>query len=423
MSRASPTLATLALFLAPLPGIASTPALESLFPNQADLFVDEEGLARLVLPPEVLASCRADLSDLRVFSASGEEVPFLVDSGIPPEVALEARQSFRPDILAVEQETVEREGAPNLNRERYELSLPPEESETGAWDLSVISRRRRFVRRIDVAIVAADGTAKGLVVDGSVFRLSDPLREKTRLTLPAFAGERLEVRLEGEEGFNLEPEFRFQSAREIPGRERASVALQVLEIRALDRRTEVELGRPRGLVPDLLVLETATGSFARAVEVWDEGPGSGADSLGKDILFRVEAPTAVEGLELQIRPARGDRLRVVIDDGDSPPLDAIRILAAVRRPALIFSLEAGTEGAPAGRLLFGGGRAYRPRYDLAALAPDLARGAQGDAARLAGELYDPDSLAEVRLGALAPNVEFDAAPALEFAMRPGAVFV
>ncbi len=377
-------LAALALSLAALPGIASTPALESLFPSQADLFVDHGGLARLVLPPEVLASCRADLSDLRVVSASGAEVPFLVDSGIPPEIALETRQSFRPEFLAIEQETVEREGAPNLNRERYELSLPTEKSKTGAWDLIVISRRRHFVRRIEVVVVGADGIEESLVEDGSVFRLSEPLREKTRLTLPVFAGERLAVRLEGEEGFNLEPEFRFESAREIPGRERASVELQALEIRQLDRRTEVELARPRGLVPDLLVLETATGSFSRRVEVWDEGPGSEAESLGSDVLFRVEAPTVVEGLELQVRPARGDRLRVVIDDGDSPPLDALRLLAAVQRPALIFTLEPGTEGAPAGRLLFGGGRAYRPQYDLAALAPNLFRSMEGDAARDAG---------------------------------------
>ena len=61
------------------------PELKTLFARQAPIYVTTDRLSRLELPTEVLEECRPDLSDLRVFDAVGQEVAFLVDSGIPPE--------------------------------------------------------------------------------------------------------------------------------------------------------------------------------------------------------------------------------------------------------------------------------------------------------------------------------------------------
>jgi hypothetical protein len=118
-----------------------------------------------------------------------------------------------------------------------------------------------------------------------------------------------------------------------------------------------------------------------------------------------------------LRPARGDRLRIEIEDGDSPALERLAFAAVIRQPSLIFSGDAGRSGEVFGTLRFGGGRAHAPRYDLAGLLP--APAATGKRATAAALLYDPAAVHPARLGAPRPNPAYDGAPALGFAMRPG----
>ena len=183
-------------------------------------------------------------------------------------------------------------------------------------------------------------------------------------------------------------------------------------------RTVVELERPRGIVPDLLRIETGTGTFDRKVEVWDDGPGSADAALGSGRVFRVEALSFVGESEVALRPARGDRLRVEIDDGDSPALESLAFAAVIRQPSLVFSLKGGRPGEAAGTLRFGGGRARPPRYDLARLLPRV--GATGKRAEAAALLYDESVVRPATIGPVGSNPHYDGAPVLAFAMRPGA---
>ena len=196
--------------------------------------------------------------------------------------------------------------------------------------------------------------------------------------------------------------------------------LRELARRAADGRTILELARPRGLVPDVLRLETATPAFDRTVEVWDVRPGSSDVLLGRASLFRLEAIAAVGESEMTLGPARGERLRVDIVDGDSAPLDGLAFAAVVRQPSLVFSLATGGGAEPAAMLYFGGGRAYAPRYDLAGLLPASGQTLAGERASAAARLRDPSAAVAARLGSVEANPLFDGAPALGFAMRPGA---
>lgn len=408
LTRAIAALSLLAA-LAPAHVRGAAPELRALFPQQADIAAPGGRLVRLVLPPEVIAACRHDLSDVRIFDGSGHEVPFFVDSGPSPATVREVQRTFTPELLAVTREEVAREGAPNLLRERYEVSAPGESAAGSAWDLVVESPRPSFVRRVEV--VDADGAT---IAAGSFFRLRQPVREKTRLTLPATSARRLAVILEGAEGFYLEPDLRFETGRTLAGAERAEVEVKEVSRTAGERRTRLELARPRGLVPDLLRLATTTSAFHREVEVWDEGPGAAGETLGRGVVFRVPALAPVEEVEIALSQARGDRLRLIVFDGDSPPLAELRVTAVVRRPALVFSLPAAEDEESAATLRFGGGRAYPPQYDLTALLP-----ATGTAAEVGERLYDPTLADAVRLSAIVPNPHFDPAPFLAFAHRPG----
>src|SRR5207244_3174248 len=104
-----------------------------------------------------------------------------------------------------------------------------------------------------------------------------------------------------------------ESARAIERPRPIATPLEIASRERAEGATILELARPRGLVPDVLRLETATGTFDRRIEVRDEGPGVDVP-LGSAPLFRIESLASVEDLELALAPARGDRLRVRIED-------------------------------------------------------------------------------------------------------------
>ncbi len=433
-------------------------------------------LVRLLLPPEVLGACRSDLSDLRILDAAGREVPYLVDAGRAPDTAVRVLERRTPAILGADRSTRDPDasgGTPALLTESYTLAAPPAAPAGQGWDLVLGTPRPRFVRSLVVTRAGGDE----IVAEGSVFRLSPSstdggrrngrggARERLQIALPEKLPARLTVTLAGEEGTFLEPSFHYERSRRISGGDRARVPLNPVhgedgegsedggEAEAgpgagtgsgpgsgQARQTVLEIERPRGLVPGALVLDTATAAFSRRVEVWDEGPGASDQPLGAATLYRVPAPSwmdaPIEERSIPIATPHGDRLRVVIDNGDSPPLDELAVRAALRRPALIFSPGSSAgfgdiggagpspgDGAQVGTLLFGGGRAFHPRYDLQALLPALSpygAAVEGQAAEIVERLVDPALLAEARLGAVVPNPRFDPRPALAFAHRPGA---
>lgn len=413
---------------APAPPPAKAPtALASLFARRAPLHAPAGHLVRLPLPPAVLAACRRDLSDLRILDAGGAEVPYLLHRGADGGGHLGVEVTVRPRILGAARHTETREDAPALRRETYELSPPPAAPAGERWELVLASGRKRFVRRVALAVAGEP------VAESSVFRLPGPGRERLRVTLPRLSvdhsGDRLTVILEGEDDEFLEPAFRYERVRAIAEAEGARVPLPVLGRHGGGGRTTLELERPGSLVPDRLVLATDTPAFDRRVEVWDEGPGAAREPLARGSVYRLPGRPAVEGLELPLRPARGDRLRVVIEDGDSPPLAGLEARAAVLRPALLFALPGPAAAAPgagadeaAATLYFGGGRAFRPRYDLEGLRPVPDRPVAGDAAEILERLADPAGLPEARLGEIEDNPAYDPTPALAFAMHPGGRF-
>jgi hypothetical protein len=396
---------------------ADPSALIRLFPEEADVVVPEARLARLPLPPAVLAACRPDLSDLRLFDPAGQEVPFLVDAGRAAGVVVTAERSAEPRVVDVRRWRETRAQEPPRAREEYRLALPDTPPEGGAWELVVETPRAEFTRRASVSGVA-DGRPRLLVEDAPLVRVAGA--ERTRIALPAGTSGEITIVVSGDESEFLEPRFRLESSRTLgPGADLAVVPLAATTTEMHDGVTIIEAGRPPGLVPELLRIESTTPSFDRRVAIWDVRPGRPDVRLGGGRVLRLGTRTTPEQRDVELAPARGQRLRLEIVDGDSPPLADVRLSLLVRRPALLFSMPSAGDR-PAGTLRFGGGRAFRPRYDLAALLGDAAPPATGDAAQVAGRLYDPAEVAEARLGPPRPNPAFDAAPALAFAMRRGA---
>jgi hypothetical protein len=392
-----------------------------LFAKAATVAIDRRGpgaLVRLTLPTEVLAACRADLSDLRLFDVRGQETAFVLDRGAPPPAAPTKLKSVAAPALAAEHHETPRAGAAPLLEESYELASPPAAPKGGSWELVLEVASPHFVRRLDLHALNADGQRVELKVNESVFRLEDKHGERLRVPLPSVPGARLRVKLVGEASAPLEPRFRFEAVEKVESAPVAAVELLPVDVSTLVGRTVVQLSRPPGLVPSGLRLETTTSAFSRAITVRDSGGASVGATVGSASVFRIQGLSLFESLDLPLEPARGKVLEVSIDDGDSQPLSALKFSALVRAPSLVFSLPATSEPAPAPTLYFGGGRAHAPRYDLATLVPDS--GNDSDRAHAAHSLFDPAQLSLASLREIRENPEFDRAPALGFAQHAGA---
>ncbi len=395
----------------------SSPRLETLFPNQAPIEAEAGVLTRVPLPPEVVAECRPDLSDLRVFDGAGREVPFLIDTARSLEESLHVSETFRPRVLDVKESEMRPETGPSTRREQYRLQPPPAGTAGTVWSLGLEGGPSRFVLRVEVTALLRDGGEEPLVTAGSVWRLPRG-REHLELTLPELpeATAALLVQLEGEQDGYVNPRFQLVSRRRLDSRLRSEIPLTILGFRHEGSKTLVDVDRPRGLHLDRLRLSTSTDSYHRAIEVWDAGPGRQDEVLGQDEVLRLPALVPVVDDEFPIGPATGDRLRLVIENGDSPPLHDLELFAVTSSPHLLVTLPAG--GAQGALLRFGGGRAFRPHYDLAGLTTGLP--ATGHEANLVLSYRDPARFARGRLGEISRNPLFDPTPALAFAHRAGA---
>ena len=409
------------------PLAAAEPAdVSRLFPREAEVLVEGAGLSRLVLPPEVLQACRPDLSDLRLFDWEGREIAFLLDTGRPAGSRLEAIGRIAAAPIEVTRGERESDSGPPLRRETFTLPAPPAAAPGDAsWELVCAIRAPEFVARVRVEGMG-DGAPAGAIVDGaSIFRLGGARpAEKIRLPLPAIAAPRLRVTVESASRSWLEPAFTFERVRVFDPTGTVAIRLAALSRRSEAGRTILELERPGGVVPDLLKIGTTTAAFDRVIEVWDGGQGGSGARLGAARLFRVAAlgPAGVD--EIPIGSARGDRLRVEIDDGDSPPLEEATFDAIVRQPSIVFAIPAdrptGAVSRRAALLRFGGGRAHRPRYDLSGLLPPAAGTVTGERAEVEARLFDAAMVRAASLGPPRDNPAFDRTPALAFAMHPGA---
>lgn len=405
------------LAVAGLAHAADPNALVRLFPKEADVFVRDARLARLPLPPDVLAACRPDLSDVRLFDREGKEAPFLVDRGGAPGVTLAETRTVTPRVSDVRRWHETRANEPQRAREEYALAVPAEAPTDAPWELVVSTTRPEFTRRITVSGAGEDGRPRLLVEDAPLVRI--PGTEHTRVPLPAGVRGVLSVVITGDEPEFLEPRFTLQAERTLgPGGTLAAVPLAPRPAAGAPGTTVLEVERPAGIVPKRLRVETDTPAFDRRVTVWDVRPGGPDVRLGAGRVLRVGTTTPLVQADVEIAAASGPRLRIEIADGDSPPLQNLRLQALYAPPSLVVLLAPNGD-APAGVLRFGGGRVAAPDYDLAALLPDLP--ATGMDARVAGRLYDPAELGTAHLGPVRPNPAFDDAPALAFAMRPGTV--
>ncbi len=399
------------LYALALGTLAAQPNPSDLFPQQAEVFVDSAGLSRLELPNDVLTQVSADLSDLRLFDAQGNEVPYSIESG---RSFVENQNEFRPTVAALERSTNEPERGQTTYRETYRLDLPDHVSLAGQWTLAARTSLPEFVRRINVEAITPAGTRTPLLQDAPYFRVQQSQAEKYSFEFDSFPSRSIEVSIEGQGASFLTPEFILYQGPARGPDNADEIPLTILQSSVdASGRTVLEVERPRAVAVTALRFATSTPTFVRPIIAMDRAAGRRDRNLeASGRIFRIPAAVSIEQVEVKIQPPLGDRLIIYVLNYDSPPLQDLTVTAIAARPALLFSMPPGPGGAPAGMLRFGGGRAQRPQYDLASLQSvmrvESARGV---------ELAAPG---QARLGALTANADYSSEPLLSFAARPGA---
>ena len=97
------TLTTTLCLIAPLAHADAPATIDKLFPSRAPILVEKPGIARLPLSPDILGACHGDLADLRIVDGKGNEVAYVVDSGLDP--AAPRRVEYSKDLVALLERT------------------------------------------------------------------------------------------------------------------------------------------------------------------------------------------------------------------------------------------------------------------------------------------------------------------------------
>jgi hypothetical protein len=369
------------------------PDVARLFSHEADVSAPGYGPFRLDLTEEVLAECRPDLSDVRLYDAGGREIPWVLDSAVRAPQGTGERLAYRtaPALDA----TQTREGpprAPTGFRETYVIAPPGEAPSRAEWSLVLDVRRPVFVASIRVVEV---GAVERELVSTSVYRMASPTRERLRFAVPGTSAANVRVEITGQDGY-LEPLLAWEATRVVRTATTMTVPLEIVERRAQAGETVLVVRRPPGMIPDRLRFSTSTPAFARAIRIDDT-------SSTTSEIYRVPTVRDAELIEVPVPSLRAATFTVTIDDGDSPALDQLAVEAILSQPSLVFF-------EPVSILRFGGGRVRAPHYDLEALSGSWMIDRLVD-----GTTTPSDAI----LGPARPSPTWDSAPALAFLHRPG----
>jgi hypothetical protein len=289
------------LYVLALGTLAAQPNPAGLFPQQSNVFVNSTGLSRLELPNEILTQVSADLSDLRLFDAQGNEVPYSIESG---QSLVENQHEFRPTVAALDRSTDEPERGQSTYRETYRLDLPDYVSLSGHWTLAIRSAVPEFVRRIDVEAVIPTGRRIPLLRDAPYFRVQQSQAEKELFEFGLFPSHSIEVSIEGQGASYLTPEFTLYQ-----GPARGAIVANELPLTILQSTvdasgsTVLEIERPAAVAVTALRFATTTPAFVRRITAFDRSAGRrDRDLQASGRVFRIPAAVPIEQLDVKIQP-------------------------------------------------------------------------------------------------------------------------
>lgn len=349
-------LSTLAAALLATELTAAEPAFPSEWQHAQSFSAPRAGLMKISVPLEILSASRSGLEDLRLFDASGREVPYLLERPSQPRPLTQAPSSFQVNV--------------RTDATIVALATPSDQAVTA---IVLQTPSRDFLKAVQI-----EGSTNGqnwtVLAEGQVIFRQMGGASKLQLDLPR--GMRQALRLTVDD--RRSPPIPITGA--LLHLEAASTpAAEAVELGVVQRLEEP--GHTRLLLHSAglhytlagLTLETPETLFTRSVTLAQQHYVENEireQTISQDSLYRValEGRAPVQGLTLAVdAPVRSRELVLTINNDDNPPL-AVTALRARRWPVhLTFN------AAQSGRhfLLTGNPQCAAPRYDLANLRASL----------------------------------------------------
>ena len=321
------------------------------------------GLVEVEMDREVYAHASPGLGDIRVTEQNGgREIPYkmLVESG-----------DHRRSAVAVKMRDLGHVAGLHTG---FILDLESE----GALhnELEIQTSSANFQRRVEIAGSDDEKTWSILKQDGSIFAFTVMERHfttrDTRVTYPASTARFLRVRVldDGEESLTIQGVVVFFAQQLEPRRADIPLLITGREEDPQDKLTVLLLDAGSGGFPaNRIDLEIPQRNFYRQVSL--HGSHNNLNWFpvqDSETIFDFDTPKFV-GHDLTIRfgESRYRHYRLIIQNGDNPPLplDGLRGSGFLRK--LIFSAEAGKPY----RMYYGHPEADTPSYELERLFPYL----------------------------------------------------
>jgi hypothetical protein len=337
-------------------GFTAAAALPDGWQKEQRFEIAAPGLVKISLPVETLDAARPALEDLRVCDDTGSELPFLIARPAPSAKAVQAAKSFQTSLLP----------AATVITLETGLAQPLD-------GVTLETPAANFIKAVRVEDSADGENWRRLAQGQPIFR---QLYGAGQLHVSFPAGEWRWLRLTVDDQRSSPVPFtgaRVHAADvEATPSELQNIVIAERNENPGETRLMLNLGAANLDVASVKI-ETDEPLFTRTVTV--AVPQVAEDSIreqtvGQGVIYRValegQPPSANLAVPLETK-IRSRELVLLIRNEDSPPLP-ITAVRVERRPVYLVFLarSAGTF-----HLLTGNKFCAAPRYDLAALGPDL----------------------------------------------------
>lgn len=361
-------------------------------------------IVAVTLPDDVFAAARSDLADLRILDGQGREIPRLIRPVVSQEditvrrfttlyPGAEVRLEPHSDGI-LEATLVVPDGHPQIEGLRIGTPLRDFEQlvsiytsrDGNNWEALVENEtlcdysQWMDVRNLEIRLPRPASRYLRLV-------FSNPTVERERewrTIVRRFQGEKESERTEEtqiqRQAFRVD---RIESWHNVTEAKKSkSLRREVsandfrVETGRSDRETLVFVKMARRPLAGLIV-ETKDRNFRRRVHVQVPDPrqtGQGWRTVASDYLIHLDLPGyKQEDLQIEFPEQRVDEYRLVIENGDNPPLEIIGIRGMANVYQAIFLAERGDHSPTEYRLYYGDELATPPEYDTKAMEVALSR--------------------------------------------------
>jgi hypothetical protein len=323
------------------------------------------GPRRLAVDVPLLTGAGQRLVDLRLFDATGREVPYLL---IP-------RPTVQPSWTNAALLPIAPVDTPSLKTSGFEADL-------GA--MQIVDRFRinyhvsqSFLKRVRLEGSGDRSRWTALVLEGTVFNLPDEQLRQTELAFTPGSYRYLRVTWDDTNSGRLPAPMSVEArlVSNILPSPPLTTPLAIERRTSGAQRSHYRIRLPGGHLPIVgLSFDLGGGHVMRNASVYDSRL-SGTEVipalLGNAKLRRVvQGPLSASSLDIPLNPPVEPRLDLVVDDGDNPPLEIRSISAVFAEQPWIYFESDGT----ALTARYGSPALISPRYDLEVMRDSLRNG-------------------------------------------------